>query len=482
MLPLRDRLFRNDLEIAADGTRQLRFTDVTEASGLDATGYGMGVATGDFDKDGWTDLYVTNLGSNQLFRNNGDSTFSDVTRRAGVDDPRWSTSAAFVDLDGDGWLDLYVANYVDFSVAGRQHCQSLTGAADYCGPLAYRSLTDRLFRNRGDGTFDDLIWSAEITQRPGAGLGVVSGDFDIDGRLDLYVANDGMPNFLWVLGTDGKLRETAMATGGALNREGQAEAGMGVTAADFDSDGDEDLLVTHLALESNTLYRNLGDGVFEDHSVATGIGSASWATTSFGTAWLDFDNDGWLDLITVAGAVLIIPELQAEGDPYPLSMPNQLFHNTGGGHFEEVSSRAGASFQISEVSRGVATGDLDNDGDTDVVLSNNSGPARLLMNQVGSAGNWVGIRLIGDADDRDAPGSWVAVERPGQPTSWQRAQTNGSYLSASDPRLLFGLGSSPDVARVLVRWPDGMQEAFEAAANQYQTLRQGTGRRVDEPN
>jgi hypothetical protein len=213
MLPLRDRLFRNDLEIAADGTRQLKFTDVTEDSGIDAPGYGMGVATGDFDNDGWT---------------------TDVTQQAGVDDPRWSTSAAFVDLDGDGWLDLYVANYVDFSFAGRQHCQSLTGAADYCGPLAYRPLTDRLFRNRGDGTFDDLRWSAELAQRPGAGLGVVSGDFDTDGRLDLYVANDGMPNFLWVLAADGKLHETAMATGGALNREGQAEAGMGVTAADFD--------------------------------------------------------------------------------------------------------------------------------------------------------------------------------------------------------------------------------------------------------
>jgi hypothetical protein len=179
---------------------------------------------------------------------------------------------------------------------------------------------------------------------------------------------------------------------------------------------------------------------------------------------------------------VIIPELQAQGDPYPLSMPNQLFHNLGDGRFEEVSGRAGATFQIPEVSRGVATGDIDNDGDTDIVMSNNSGPARLLMNQIGAAGNWIGIRLIGEGNRRDAPGSWVAIERPGQPTSGQRAQTNGSYLSASDPRLLFGLGSSPDLARVVVRWPNGMQEAFAASANQYQTLRQGTGTQLDEPN
>jgi hypothetical protein len=257
---------------------------------------------------------------------------------------------------------------------------------------------------------------------------------------------------------------------------------MGVAAADFDRDGDEDLLVTHLALESNTLYRNLGDGLFEDQSVATGIGSASWAYTSFGTAWLDFDNDGWLDLLTVAGAVVIIPELQAQGDPYPLSMPNQLFHNIGGGHFEEVSAHAGPSFQMPEVSRGVATGDLDNDGDTDFVLANNSGPARLLLNQVGSDNNWLGLSLVAEDGRRDALGSWVGVERPGEPTLWQRAQTSGSYLSASDPRLLFGLGSKTDLTRVVVHWPNGDREQFAATANRYQVLRQGTGERLDEQN
>jgi hypothetical protein len=479
MLPLRDRLFRNDLAAASTEPGSLRFTDVTEEARIDARGYGMGVTTGDYDTDGWIDLYITNLGGNQLLRNNGDGTFSDVTAAAGVDDPRWSTSAAFVDLDGDDRLDLYVASYVDFSVAGRQHCKSLTGAADYCGPLAYRPLPDRLFRNRGDGTFDPIAWGGAIAQHPSAGLGVASGDFDGDGRLDIYVANDGMPNFLWVLGSDGIVRDTAMLAGSALNREGQAEAGMGVAVADIDADGDEDVLVTHLALETNTLYRNLGGGLFEDQSVATGVAAPSWSFTSFGTAWLDYDNDGWLDLVTVSGAVKIIQELAAQGDSYPLHMPNQLFHNLGGGRFEEVSEQGGDAFSASEVSRGIATGDIDNDGDIDVVLANNSSRVRLLLNRGRPGRHWIGLRVLDATGRRDALGAWVGVERSSGSSLWRRVRTDGSYLSASDARLLIGLGDEPDVERIVVHWPNGAREAFTARIDTYSDIRQGTGETLD---
>jgi hypothetical protein len=478
MYPLRDRLFRNELDPAA-GPESLRFTDVTAETGIDARGYGMGVTTGDYDNDGWTDLYVTNLGGNHLLHNNGDGTFTDVTRTAGVDDPRWSTSAAFVDLDGDGWLDLYVTNYVDFTVAGRQHCTTLTGAADYCGPLSYRPLSDRLFRNRGDGTFDPLTWGGTVAQHPAAGLGVASGDFDSDGRLDLYVANDGMANFLWSRADDGTLHDVAMLTGSALNREGQAEAGMGVAVADIDADGDEDVLVTHLTLETNTLYRNLGGGLFEDQSTAAGVGAPSWSFTSFGTAWLDYDNDGWLDLITVNGAVKIIQELAAVQDRYPLHMPNQLFHNLGGGRFEEIAESAGEAFTASEVSRGVATGDIDNDGDVDVVLANNSARTRLLLNRGSAENHWIGLRVVEAEGRREALGAWIGIERSTAPAIWRRVRTDGSYLSASDPRLLIGLGSDPSIDRVVVLWPDGSREAFTAPANTYTDIRQGTGEILD---
>ncbi|MEE8523985.1 MAG: VCBS repeat-containing protein, partial [Thermoanaerobaculia bacterium] len=298
MLPLRDRLYRNDLEIGAGGKPRLRFTDVTEASGLRATGYGMGVATGDFDNDGWTDLYVTNAGPNQLWRNNGPGadgavTFSDVTAGSGADDPGWSLSAAWIDADGDGWLDLYVVDYVDFAVDGHQPCRMLSGIPDYCGPQAFDPLPDRFLRNRGrrEGgiRFEEI---ADIP--PAAGMGVAVGDFDNDGWTDLYVTNDGMANQLWQRRTDGTWGDEALLLGSAFNSEGLPEAGMGVVTGDYDGDGDEDLLATNLALETHTLYRNDG-GFFEDVTVASGLGASSWQATGFGTAWIDVDNDGWLD-------------------------------------------------------------------------------------------------------------------------------------------------------------------------------------------
>ncbi len=482
MRPLTDRLYRNQLA----ETGELRFTDVTAESGIAAGGYGMGVATGDFDNDGRIDLYVTNLGSNQLWRGvgpgpDGRVTFEDVTAESGTGDERWSMSAAFADLDRDGWLDLYVTNYVDFTIAGNKRCKSLTGAPDYCGPISYRPQADRLLRGAGGGRFED--WgAASIAGAPGSGLGVVNGDFDGDGRGDLYVANDGMPNRMWLQG-EGDFRDEALTRGNALSLEGMVEAGMGVVAGDVDADGDEDLLVTHLTLETNTLYLNDGTGFFDDATVASGLGTASFTYTGFGVAFLDFDNDGWLDLMAVNGAVKLVPELVARQDPYPVHMPNLLFRSRGeaerGPRFEDVSGAAGEDFRRSEVSRGLATGDIDNDGDADVVVANNSGPARLLINQTGGERHWLGLRLVTGEPARDALGARAGLERAGGPTLWRRVRTGGSYLSASDPRLLFGLGAAPDVTGVTVEWPSGRRERFEVEADRYTTLHEGTGEADD---
>ncbi len=490
MLPLRDRLYRNDL-----ATGQPRFTDVTEESGLRAGGYGMGVATGDYDNDGWTDLYLTQAGSNQLWRNlgggaDGTVTFADVTAAAGADDPRFSLSAAWVDFDRDGWLDLYVVNYVDFKVEEHQPCRMLSGQPDYCGPQAFEPLADRLLRNLGaaggDGVrFEDSSVATGIAAVPGAGMGLAAGDFDGDRRPDLFVANDGMANFLWLQRSDGTFSDEALLSGTAFNREGQPEAGMGVDAGDYDRDGDADLLVTHLALETHTLYRNDGGGAFEDVTVASGLGAPSFQATGFGAAWIDVDNDGWLDLLTVNGAVVHIPELVAAGDPHPLGMSNQLFHSAGdaGGtvRFEDLTAAAGAPFEVTAVSRGLAIGDLDNDGDADAVVTHNGGAAQVLLNQVGQDRHWLGLRLLGGAVPRDMVGAEVEVARPQPgPRLWRRVKTGGSYLSARDPRVLFGLGDDPAIGEVAVRWPDGSVERFDARPDRYTTLRQGTGRRVDE--
>ena len=452
---LSDRLYRNDLVIRADGSRGLRLTDVTERSGLQAYGYGMGVAAADYDNDGWTDLYVTNFGSNQLWRNNGDGTFIDVTRDAGADDSRWSVPATFFDFDQDGWLDLFVGNYVNFTFASHRKCSMSTGAPDYCAPLAYKPTPDRLLHNLGNGTFQDVTRSAGIATDFGNALGVVSADFNGDGWIDLYVANDMVPNQLWINQQDGTFQDEGLLSGSSVNDEGRPEASMGVLAADVDGDGDEDLFMTHLHGETNTLYLNDGGGNFRDETRLSGLGGPSWNFTGFGTSWVDYDNDGWLDLITVNGAVTAIERLVRENDPYPLHEPNQLFRNLAGGRFEERTESAGPVFQLSEVSRGTASGDIDNDGDTDLLISNNSGPARLLVNRVGQERDWVGVRLLGGSGPRDMLGARSCVVGPGLPPLWRRLQVDGSYASASDPRVLTGLGDSPRFVTIRIVWPGG---------------------------
>ena len=445
-IPPRVRLYRNDSG---------RFVDVTDSSGLDARDYGMGVATGDIDNDGWTDLYLTNYGPNRMYRNNGDGTFSDVTVRTGTGDPKWSVGASFLDYDRDGWLDLYVANYVDWSVEKSPKCYAASSRRDYCGPADFPPLLDTLYRNRGDGTFEDVSARAGIRQ-PGPGLGVVAFDADRDGWTDIYVANDGAPSFLWMNQRDGTFRDDALLAGAAVNRRGQPEAGMGVDAGDFDADGDEDLFITHLTGETNTLYVNDGTGLFEDRSLETGAARGSLPFTSFGTSWIDVDNDGWLDLFITSGAVRILEPLAQSGDRYPLDQTDQLYRNTGG-RLEEVTPTAGAVFQAPGVGRGAAFGDVDNDGDTDILVLYSNGPARLLLNQEGSRRPWIGVDLAGSPGSL---GARVEVRRPGSPALGRRVHTDGSYASARDPRVLAGLGDKGEVSALRVHWPDGRVEEW----------------------
>ena len=475
MQPLTDRLYRNDLEVRADGSRTLRFTDVTKGSGLDVGSYGMGVATGDFDNDGWIDVYRTRRGPDQMFRNNGNGTFADVTARTGTSDPGWSVSASFVDIDRDGWLDLYVGNYVDHD--DTRKCLSALGERDYCGPQGFKPVPARLYKNQRDGTFKDITAEAQVAREYGPALGAVAADVNADGWTDIYVANDMRENLLWLNQKNGTFKNGALLAGVALDQAGAVQAGMGVDAGDFDNDGDEDLFVTNLGTQYNTLYVNNGSGLFEDRSIATWLGRPNQPNTGFGTLFFDYDNDGWLDVIVVNGAVFTKKALAAAKDPFPLHEINQLFRNQGNGRFEDVTARAGAVFRLSEVSRGAAVGDVDNDGDLDVLITNNSGPVRLLVNNIGNRNRWLGLRLVGGKPPRDMLGARVGVFPSEGPPLWRRARTDGSYASSHDPRVLVGLGAAMMVPRVRVVWPSGrVEEWTNLPVNQWRTLTEGTGR------
>lgn len=469
--PPRDRLYRNDLGRAGG---EPRFTNVTEQAGITAAGYGMGATAGDFNNDGWIDLYVTNLGRNQMLRNNGDGTFSDVTERSGTGDPRWSTSATFFDYDNDGRLDLFVANYVEFSADLKRECYSKTSARDYCGPDSYDPAGDRIYRNQGGGVFEDVTGKLGITAAFGAGLGVIAADFDADGWTDVYVANDGDANQLWISKKGRSFEDEALLSGAALNHAGQAEASMGVDAADFDDDGDEDLFMTHLDGESNTFYVNSGKGFFDDVTIKIGLHAPSLSLTGFGTRFFDYDNDGRLDLLVLNGAVRNMEGLARKGELYPLQQRNQLFHNAGPGGYQEVTASSGEAFEMEEVSRGASLGDVDNDGDTDVVVLNNNGPARLLLNQAGNRRHWLGLRLIEGATARDVLQARIEVLEQDGLARWRRVHTDGSYCSSSDPRILFGLGKSGEPRTVRVHWPGGTAEEWpNLEVDRYWVLQKG---------
>jgi len=473
-----NRLFRNLLS----ETGKLEFVDVTEKAGVGHVGYGMGVAVGDYDNDGFQDLYVTNFGHNVLYHNNGDGTFTDVTVQAGVDDLRWSTSAAWVDYDRDGRLDLFVANYLDFTVKGNKQCYASTGERDYCTPKMYQPVPARLFHNRGDGTFEDVTESAGIGAAIGPGLGVVCADFNSDGWPDIYVANDGAAAHLWINQRNGTFKEQGLLSGTAYNAEGAPQAGMGVAAGDFDDDGDEDIFKTNLTNEGGNLYVNDGRANFYDASAEFGLLQPTVPYTGFGTDWLDYNNDGYLDLFIANGAVNRIESLR--GSPYPFHQNNQLFRNEGDGKkFREMTGVAGPALALSEVSRGAAFGDVNNDGAIDVVVANNNGPARLLLNQTRSLNHnhWLLVRLEAANGNRFAMGAKVEVRLRGRKLL-RRAHTDGSYLSANDVRVHFGLGDSAKIEKLTVFWPDGRGEEWDRVdADRMVTIRQGTGRSLRGP-
>jgi hypothetical protein len=449
-----------------------RFTDRSAGSGADEHGYGMGVAAGDADEDGRTDLYVTNMGPNVLLASAGDGTFRDVTAAAGVGDPAWSTSAAFVDHDGDGDLDLFVANYIRWSVADEKVCYTKPHPEDYCSPNSYAApAPDTLYRNEGAGRFTDVSFAAGLRAANGNGLGVVCADFDGDGWTDLFVANDGMLNQLWKNRGDGTFVDAAVATGCAVDQDGRKKAGMGADAADVDFDGDEDLLVVNLSGESDSFYRNDGEH-FSDRTPLVGLAGASRPFTRFGVGFADFDDDGLLDLYQANGRVTRRPE---DSGPRPFDEPSLLYRATSTGKFEEVLPRGGTRELLSATSRAAAFGDLDGDGGVDVVVVNRDAPAYLLLNRAPERGRWLAFR-VREASGRDALGAILSTT-VGARTVRRTVRSAHSYCAASDPRVHVGLGSATEVADVRVKWADRSEELFRGpfAAGKVHQLRRGAG-------
>jgi len=466
------KLFRN--EIIPGGT--LRFTDVTAQSGITFRGYGMGAATGDYNNDGFEDLLITGYNTRSLYRNNGNGTFTavDFPQPAGV----WSTSASFFDYDRDGRLDLIVLSYVNFLAAANKQCQAPTGEADYCTPRAYTPASARLYHNDGGDRFSDVTERTGINRALGPGLGVAAVDLNGDGWPDLFIANDTAPNHVWINQRNGTFRELGTETGAAFSEDGLAKAGMGVAVGDADGDGREDLFVVNLMREGATLYRNervSTDGLplFVDITRRSGLFAITFPFTGFGTGWLDYDNDGRLDLFIANGAVTLREEQR--GQPAPYREKSLLVHNDGQ-KFTDVTTVAGRTFQRAEVTRGAAFGDLTNSGRIDIVTSNNNGPARVFLNQSAPAA-WVEVLLEGNGKiNRDALGATVRLRRDGAPDLVRRVHTDSSYCSASDRRVHFGLGSSAGIRSIEVAWPDGSVETWDGVqANRLLRLAHGTG-------
>ncbi len=445
------------------------FEDVTEIAGVGDAGYGMGCTAGDYDEDGDVDLYVTNVGQNVLYRNNGDGTFTDVTAQAGVGDDGWGSSCTFLDYDRDGYVDLFVANYINWSPGQELECYSRVGRRDYCSPKNYNaSARDTMYRNLGDGTFEDATASSHMSQAFGNGFGIACADYNGDGHLDFYVANDGTANQLWMSDGSGRFTDEALISGCALNHYGWAEAGMGVAAVDIENDGDFDLFMSHLHEETNTFYLNR-NGKFEDATSIMGLAAPSLGFTGFGLGFADFDHDGSVDLYVANGRVKFAEPRYDPDDPY--AEPNLLFRGSETGQFHEVLPRGGTSTLLAATSRAAAFGDLDNDGDIDIVVVNKDGRPHLLSNIIDSPNNWIMFRAL-NRRGGDAVGATVRIDVADR-IQWRIVQRTYSYCASNDPRIHYGLGPAQQVDAVTVRWPGGREESFGSfAAGQIYELRE----------
>ena len=465
---LRSALYRNN----GDGT----FTDVTIKAGVDAEGlFGMGAAVGDYDNDGCPDLFVLGYGRCILFHNNGNGTFTDVTDRAGVGNLRkWGSSAAWFDYDNDGLLDLVIANYVDWSPEENFWCGDKgPGLRSYCHPDVYRGQPPTLYHNNGDGTFSDVSKRSGVGIRPGNGLGVVTFDYDNDGWQDIFITNDQMPNFLFHNNRDGTFREIGYSAGVAVGIDGQFEAGMGTDAADTTGSGRSDLIVTHLDQQLARLYQNVGEGYFEDATFRSKISYATFHLSGFGTRFMDYDNDGARDLFMANGHVL--DNIQRYHAETTYAEPKLMFRNVGHGIFENVSDQLGADFLLPRVSRGAAIGDFDNDGDLDIIISNNGQAPQLLRNDGGNANHWFQLLLIGTRSNRDAVGARVKVTA-GDLVLYDEKKGGMSYQSAQDPRLHFGLGQHTTVEEVEIKWPSGeLTKLTNIKSDQILAIEEGKG-------
>lgn len=461
----RSALYRNN----RDGT----FSDVTDKAGVGDVGWGMGCAVGDFNNDGFDDLYVTSIGPDHLFKNNGNGTFTDVTQKAGVSDPRFSTGAAFLDYDNDGKLDLFVANYVDFDINhlptfGEGPTCQFKGVPVQCGPRGLPGAGDSLFHNNGDGTFTDVSKKAGVADSRGYyGLGVIASDFDGDGWIDIFVANDSTPNFLYHNNGNGTFSEIGFESGTALDKNGNEQGCMGVTLGDYDHDGLLDLFITNFDDEYNVLYHNAGRGSFVDVSYEAGVAMISLPYVGWGTKFFDYDNDGWLDLFI------------ANGHAYPqrdrYRQRELLFRNNRDGTFSEVAAQVGSALMEERASRGTAFGDIDNDGDVDIVVNDLDGLPQLLRNDGGNKNNWIMVKTIGAKSNRNGIGAKVKIVS-GDLILVDEVRSGGSYISQNDLRLHFGLEKRTVIDQIQVRWPSGAVDTLtNVPVNKIVTVKENKG-------